>query len=252
MSIDIVSGTASSSPVAPSSSDIASEIGSGRAFVVLANITMTASASVITAGDIATADVAKLSSHNVDFTTHGLTREVVFNTSDVDKDKTIVMPNGQNLTVKLGSTGRIEFTGDTSSIKMARVNTTISYTSNTTGNPGFGQLISNSKYYTYSTGGLANGTAFGAGNRGNGTVDSSGYINACGTIAGNKSAFMGDYTVHRVSGDTWQANGWYGVRGTASIVNFFIEANSATVPTLYQRNTPSGYNFAHCVLVLSF
>lgn len=69
VSIDIVSGTASSSPVAPSSSDIASEIGSGRAFVVLANITTPASASVIIDGDIATADVAKLGASNVDFKT---------------------------------------------------------------------------------------------------------------------------------------------------------------------------------------
>ena len=75
ISVDVVKGTSSASPTAPSDSDIMSEIGAGRAFIVLANITVSAGMTVITAGEISKGDIAQVSSQNVDFTTYG---EVVF------------------------------------------------------------------------------------------------------------------------------------------------------------------------------
>ena len=77
ISVDVVKGTSSASPTAPSDSDIMSEIGAGRAFIVLANITVSAGMTVITAGEISKGDIAQVSSQNVDFATYSTEEQVV-------------------------------------------------------------------------------------------------------------------------------------------------------------------------------
>lgn len=72
VSVDIVEGTAASTPTAPTDSDITSEIGAGKAFIRLAEIRVESGVVAIVNSDITSDGYAKIGAQNIDFATHGV------------------------------------------------------------------------------------------------------------------------------------------------------------------------------------
>ena len=70
VSVDVVEGTVAATPSAPSDADIVTAIGAGKAYIVLANITVESGVVVIVDSDISPSNYAKVGAQNIDFATY--------------------------------------------------------------------------------------------------------------------------------------------------------------------------------------
>ena len=93
ISVDVVKGTSSASPTAPSVADITSEIGAGKAFIVLATVNIPANATDITSDMIEQGAKAKIGSQNIDLANQTASRGDVVALNSTYKDyNTLVAP----------------------------------------------------------------------------------------------------------------------------------------------------------------